>query len=275
MPDAGAPDAGAPVPAAGGGLTVGRLARAAGVTVRTLHHYDEIGLLRPSQRTPAGYRSYAPADVARLQRVLGYRALGLGLDEIAALLSGEADPVEQLRRQRELVAERIDYLTRVLGTLDLTLEAHRMGIDLTPDELLEVFGEHDPTEHAAEAEERWGDTDAWRESRRRTSRYTKDDWLAITAEAAAVNARFAAALAAGEPADGDEAAAAAEQHREHIHRWFYDLGHEQQVGLAGMYLADPRFTATYEAVAPGLAQYVHDAIVANAARHGAGVAPES
>ncbi len=247
-------------------LSVGQLARAAGVTVRTLHHYDEIGLLRPSLRTAAGYRRYTAADVARLQRVLGYRDLGLGLDDIAALLDGGADPVEQLRRQRRQVADRIAHLTRVLGTLDLTLEAHEMGLDLTPEEMLEVFGDDDPTRYAAEAEERWGDTDAWRQSRRRTAGYGKDDWLRIKAEAAAVNARFAAALAAGEPADGDEATATAEEHRRHIDRWFYDLGYEVHVGLAEMYLADPRFTATYEAVAPGMAQYVHDAIVANAAR---------
>jgi MerR family transcriptional regulator, thiopeptide resistance regulator len=261
------PDLGDLAARAGAGLSVGQLARAAGITVRTLHHYDEIGLLRPSVRTAAGYRRYTAGDVARLQRVLGYRELGLGLDDIAALLDGEADPVEQLRRQRRLVADRIAHLTRVLDTLDLTLEARTMGLDLTPAEMLEVFGEHDPTQYDQEAEQRWGGTDAWQQSRRRTARYGKDDWLRIKAEAAAVNARFTAALAAGEPADGEEAMAAAEEHRQHIHRWFYDLGYEMHLGLAEMYLADLRFTATYEQVAPGLAQYVHDAILANAARH--------
>jgi MerR family transcriptional regulator, thiopeptide resistance regulator len=251
---------------AGAGLSVGQLAGAAGITVRTLHHYDEIGLLRPSARTAAGHRCYPAADVARLQRVLGYRELGIGLEDIAALLGGEADPVELLRRQRRLVADRIAHLTRVLDTLDLTLEAHTMGLNLTPAEMLEVFGEDDPTRYDAEAEQRWGETDAWQQSRRRTVGYTTDDWLRIKAEAAAVNARFAAALSAGAPADGDEATAAAEEHRQHICRWFYDLGYELQLGLAAMYLADPRFTATYERVAPGLAQYVHDAILANAAR---------
>jgi hypothetical protein len=82
-----------------------------------------------------------------------------------------------------------------------------------------------------------------------------------------VNRRFAAAMAAGEPAGGQAAMDAAEAHREHIHRWFYDLAYPMHRGLAEMYLADPRFTETYDNLAPGLARYVHDAILANADRH--------
>jgi MerR family transcriptional regulator, thiopeptide resistance regulator len=245
---------------------VGEVAKMAGVTVRTLHHYDEIGLLRPSGRTAAGYRSYHEADLARLQRVLGYRELGFGLDQIATLLDGPDDPIDHLRRQRDLLVDRIEQLTRVLATLDRTMEAHTMGLRLTPQELLEVFGEHDPTQYAEEAEQRWGQTEAWRQSTGRTSQYGKDDWIRIKAEGDAVNARLAAALAAGEPADGPEAMAAAEQHRQHIERWFYDLTPQFHVGLGELYISDPRFTATYEQIAPGLAQYTHDAIVATAAR---------
>jgi MerR family transcriptional regulator, thiopeptide resistance regulator len=249
-----------------GGYPVGEVARLAGVTVRTLHHYDEIGLLRPSGRTPAGYRNYHGADLDRLQRVLGYRELGFSLDEIATLLDGPDDPIEHLRRQRGLLLQRIDQLTRVLATLDRTMEAHTVGLRLTPQEMLEVFGEHDPTRYAEEAEQRWGETDAWQQSKNRTSQYSKEDWIRIKAEGDTVNARLAAALAAGEPADGEEAMAAAEEHRQHIERWFYDLTPQFHVGLAELYVTDPRFTATYEQIAPGLAQYTHDAIVANATR---------
>jgi len=234
--------------------------------VRTLHHYDRIGLLRPSARTPSGYRSYGPADLERLQRILGYRELGFSLEEIARLLDGDSDPMLHLRRQRDLLAGRIDRLQRMLATLERTMEAHRMGINLNPEEMLEVFGDHDPTEFAEEAEQRWGDTDAYRESQRRASSYTKDDWKAMGAEAEAIRERLAAAQAAGLPADSPEAMDAAQAHRDHISRWFYDCTTEIHLGLAEMYLADPRFTEHYESVAPGLAQYVHDAIVANAAR---------
>jgi hypothetical protein len=148
------------------------------------------------------------------------------------------------------------------------MEARTMGINLTPEERLEVFGDFDPEEFAAEVEERWGDSDAYRESARRTRGYGKSDWERIKAEGQAAVAKVADAMRAGKPAGSEEAMEGAEMHRLQIDRNFYPCSHRMQVGLAEMYLADPRFTATYEKVAPGLAQYLHDAIVANAARNG-------
>ena len=247
--------------------SVGEVARMAGVTVRTMHHYDRIGLLPARIRSRAGYRGYDRADLARLQRILAYRELGFTLEDIARLLDDpDSDPLAHLRRQHDLVLERMERLAQIAAVLERTMEAHTMGIQLSAEEMLEVFGEHDPTRYADEVQERWGDTDSYRQSTRRTSAYTKDDWIRIKAEQEAAQARFAAALAAGLPADSPEAMDAAEQHRLLIDRYFYDLSREMQVGLGRMYLADPRFTQTYEDVAPGLAQYVHDAIVANAAR---------
>ena len=254
---------------AGRGRPVGEVGRLSGVTVRTLHHYDEIGLLRPSARTAAGYRSYDDADLDRLQRILGYRELGFGLDEIAALLDGDDDPVEHLKRQRELVLARVERLHRLLRTIDTTMEAHVMGIKLTPQEMFEVFGDHDPTEHAEEARERWGDTEAYRQSQQRTSRYTKADWTAMKQEADGIERRLVELITAGIPATDGAALDAVEAHRQHITRWFYDCSTVMHRGLAQMYLADPRFTAHYEQLAPGLAQYVHDAVQANADRQDA------
>jgi DNA-binding transcriptional MerR regulator len=247
--------------------SVGDVARLAGVTVRTLHHYDRIGLLRPQTRSAAGYRGYHQADLARLQRILAYRELGFSLDDIAGLLDDpSSDPVAQLRRQHGLVLERMERLTQIAAVLERTMEAHAMGIRLTAEEMLEVFGDHDPTRYAEEVEERWGDTDAYWQSAERTSSYTKEDWIRIKAEQQAIDDRLAAALAAGLPATSTEAMAAAEEHRQHISRYFYDVSSQAHVGLAEMYIADPRFTENYERTAPGLAQYVHDAIYANALR---------
>jgi DNA-binding transcriptional MerR regulator len=246
---------------------VGAVARLAGVTVRTLHHYDEIGLLRPSGRTDAGYRRYAEADLERLQRILFYRELEFGLDDIrTAMADGGRDGLVHLRRQHALLAERIERLERLSRAVAKAMEAHQMGINLTAEERLEVFGDFDPDAHAAEAESRWGDMDPYRESARRTGSYTKADWARIKAEGAAINARLAAAMTAGLPVDGPEAMDAAEAHRAQITTWFYPCSTEMHVGLAEMYVADPRFTATYESIAPGLAAYLRDAIVANAAR---------
>ncbi len=144
-----------------------------------------------------------------------------------------------------------------------------MGINLTPEERFEVFGDHDPDEYAAEVEERWGDTEAYRESRRRTARYTRADWERIKAEGLAAIEQVVGAMNAGKPAGSAEAMVGAEAHRRQIDDAFYECSYETHVGLTEMYLADPRFTATYEKIAPGLAQYLHDAIKANAARHAA------
>jgi MerR family transcriptional regulator, thiopeptide resistance regulator len=247
-------------------LTVGAVARLAGVTVRTMHHYDEIGLVSPSGRSPSGYRLYAEADLDRLHAVLAYRELGFGLDEIAALLARTGNPLEHLRRQHALVRARIDQLTRLLGALEKTMEAHMSGLNLTPEEKFEVFGDHDPDQYAGEARDRWGGTDAYRQSAQRTARYGKDDWVRIKAEGDAVTQRFADLFSAGVAPDAPEAAAAAREHREHISRWFYDCSPEMQRGLAEMYIADDRFRRTYDDRAPGLAQWVHDAILSETAQ---------
>ncbi|NHC47659.1 MerR family transcriptional regulator [Motilibacter aurantiacus] len=246
------------------GRPVGEVARLAGVSVRALRHYDAVGVLRPSGRTAAGYRVYDADDIARLQGVLAYRALGVPLREIPALLDDPGGRLGALRRQHRLLQERIEELHAVARTIEKTMEAHEMGIRLTPEEMLEVFGDADPTEHATEAEERWGDTDAYRESRRRTSEYSKEDWLRAQEEAARVEARYAAAYDRGLASDGPEAVAAAEAHRAHISRWFYECSHEMHSDLGEMYISDPRFTEHYDRIRPGLARWVRDAIDANA-----------
>jgi DNA-binding transcriptional MerR regulator len=246
-------------------VNVGEVAAAAGVSVRTLHHWDAVGLLVPSGRSAAGYRSYSHGDVDRLAQVMTYRELGFSLEEVKRLLDDPTtDVLGHLRRQQSLLADRIARLQAVAAMVRRALEAKGMGIELEPHEVREVFGDEDPTQWADEALERWGDTDPYRQSHVRTSAYGKDDWLEVKAEARDVEQRFAAAMAGGEPADGAVARGLAEEHRQHITRRFYDCSLEMHRSLSEMYVTDERFTAHYEAVAPGLAQYVHDAVHANA-----------
>jgi DNA-binding transcriptional MerR regulator len=250
--------------------TVGRVAEIAGVTVRTLHHYDEIGLVTASGRTAAGYRVYEPADIERLHQVLTYRALGFGLDEIAALIDNPAvDAAGHLRRQRGLLIERGDRIAAMVAAIDKELEARAMGMQLTPEEQLEVFGtDKVGGEWADEAQSRWGETDAFRESQRRAASYSKDDWARLKEESDAGLRDFAAAMASGVAPGSDAGMALAEAHRVFLSRWFYDCGYEMHRNLAEMYVADARFAATFDTVAPGLAAYVREAIVANATAHG-------
>lgn len=249
--------------------SIGEVARLTGISQRMLRHYDEIGLLVPSDRTVAGYRQYSQTDLLRLQRLISYRAVGLGLDEIRRLLDAAPDEaVQQLEAQEAVLRAGIERMTAQLAVVERTRRLRQMGITLEPEDMFEVFGDHDPTQYDDEVRDRWGETDAYAESRRRISDYSKDDWLRIQAEGRAAEDAFVEAMQAGLPSDSTEAKAAAEMHRLHIDRWFYPCSYEMQTGLASMYLADEQFTAHYEDLAPGLAQYVHDAIYANAVDRG-------
>lgn len=247
--------------------TVRAVSKMSGVSVRTLHHYDAIGLVVPSARSRAGYRLYTGADLVRLSTVVTYRRLGLPLDEVRALLDGDGSAVEHLRRQRDVVVSRLGELEKLVAAIDRALEREMTDQPATPEDLEELFGDGYSEEYRAEAQERWGETDAWRQSSRRTAGYTKDDWAQIKAEQDRITEAFVAALSSGHLATSERAMDAAEAHRLHIHERFYDLDHAVHRNLGDMYLADPRFTRTYDDLAPGLAQYVHDAIHANADRH--------
>ncbi|MEU9875356.1 MerR family transcriptional regulator [Streptomyces phaeochromogenes] len=248
--------------------SVGQVAGFAGVTVRTLHHYDEIGLLVPSERSHAGHRRYGDEDLDRLQQILFYRELGFPLDEVAALLDDpETDPRAHLRRQHELLTVRIEKLQKMAAAVEHAMEARTMGINLTPEEKFEVFGDKDPEEHAEEAERRWGGTETYAESQRRAARYTKDDWKRMQAEVASWGERYDTLMEAGEPATGERAMDMAEEHRQHISQWFYDCSYEIHRGLGEMYVSDERFKEFYDSMRPGLAEHLRAAITANAARH--------
>lgn len=251
-------------------LTVGQVARLAGVTVRTLHHYDAIGLVSPSGRSPGGYRRYEERDLDRLRDVLAYRELGFPLERIAAVLDQPgADALSHLRGQRELLSARIGRLQSIVTAIDREMEARTMGIGLTQQERFEVFGDFDPDAFAAEAERRWGDTDAHRASQRRTASYGAEEWRRIRREAEQIEQGFAAALADGVAAEDPAAMDLAERHRLHLGRWFYDCSPAMHDSLGRMYVEDERFAAHYDAVAPGLARYVSRAVAANARRAGA------
>src|SRR3954469_906490 len=215
-----------------GRLTVGQVSERFGVTVRTLHHYDDVGLLPPSERrSPAGYRRYTPDDLARLQHIVVYRRLGFALEQIATLLDDpDADVTAHLRRQRDAVQSRLTELRDLVAALDHALEAQMSGDPLTDADRRELFG-GDFSDKQAEAERRWGDTDAWWESQRRTSAYSRQDWQEIQADAKEIDDAFLAAMLGGAPPTSPAATAAAERHRQHITRRFYDLSYAMHRGL--------------------------------------------
>jgi DNA-binding transcriptional MerR regulator len=252
------------------GYPVGEVASLAHVTVRTLHHYDAIGLLTPGGRTAAGYRRYTAENLQRLQQILYYRALGFGLDQITEMLAEPGSTADDhLRRQHKLLREQIEHRRELLAAIEKEMAGRQMGIALTPEEQFEIFGTDKVTgEWHDEAAARWAETPQFQESQRRAATYTKDDWAAMKVESDSGLRAYADAMRSGVPATSPQAMALAEDNRQFIVRWFYDCDYAMHRCLAEMYVADERFRTTYDTVAPGLAQYVHDAISANAAAHG-------
>jgi DNA-binding transcriptional MerR regulator len=248
--------------------TVGEVARTAKVSVRALHHYDALGLLVPSERSAAGYRLYGVEDLERLQQVLFFRELGFALEDIRGIMSDPLfDRRAALDAQRSLLAEKARRTTGMLAAIDRSLRALDEGVPMDEKEMFEVFGDFDPKDYEAEVMQRWGSTDAYSESARRAKRYTKEDWERFRAESDANGRALVEALERGLPPGDPAVMDLAEEARLLIDRWFYPCSHEMHVGLAEMYIADPRFTATYEKMHEGLARFVHEAIEANAARH--------
>lgn len=237
--------------------TVGELARLAGVTVRTLHHYDAIGLLRPSTTTEAGYRLYRRAELERLYLVLLYRGAGLKLGAIGRLLDDPGfDRDASFREHRARLVRARDALDGLLANLDRLIEGETMS---------EHLFEGVPEAWRIEAEQRWGETEAYQESARRTQRYGPEDWARIKAENTEIEQTFVQWMREGVSATDPRVCAVAERARRHICRWYYDCPPAMHAQIAQGYVADPRFRDHYETQAEGLAQYVRDAVVGNAA----------
>ncbi len=246
---------------------VSEVSRMSGATVRTLHHYDELGLVSPSMRSDNGYRLYDDGDLAQLQTVLFYRELGFGLSEIAELVTlPEFSRREALREQHALLSEKRERVGRMLKAVEAALIADQQGVTMSKEDLMSPFGDFDPKDHEEEARQRWGDTDAYQESMRRASGYTPSDWEGIQAEAEGIAAAFARTKRMGTSAEDEAAMDIAERHRRHIDERFYPCSPEMHDNLGGMYVADHRFTEYWDKREAGLAEYVRDAIAANTVR---------
>ncbi|WP_261163780.1 MerR family transcriptional regulator [Microbacterium sp. Marseille-Q6965] len=164
------------------GATVGAASELLGVTVRTLHHWDAIGLAAPSARTPAGYRLYTDDDLARLERVVAYRDAGLSLEAIRAVLDGEAADgvVALLSEQRERIAQRIRELECLEANLARLSLAHERGVLLGDAEQRELFGARWDPASAQGARERWGGSPQWAQFAERSVRRGREEWRSLS-----------------------------------------------------------------------------------------------
>jgi hypothetical protein len=138
-----------------------------------------------------------------------------------------------------------------------------MSTKLTAYEKQEIFGSFDPDKHNEEVKSRWGNTDAYKQSAKKTANYTKEDFAQMNLESDFIVQTLKNLMEKDTSPESPEAKEAAEAHRQHITKWFYDCTYEIHSNLALMYLMDERFKEFYEKSATGLAQYIHDAIIAN------------
>lgn len=251
------------------GLTVGRVSASLGVTVRALHHWDEIGLARPSLRTAAGYRLYTAGDLERLHRIVVYRELGLGLDRIRTVLDDStADVSGALRAQRARIAERIERL-RQLGTgLDRMIDAHERGLLLTAEQQAAIFGPRWNPDWPAQARQRYGNTTQWQQYAERSASYGPEEWRAIADAVAGLERALGGAMDAGVTPGSPEAHRLVERHREVFTSSYFPLTRQMQVCLGRMFEADPGFAAHYDGIRAGLATWFRQCIDAGARAHG-------
>ena len=248
-------------------LTIGETAQLAKVSVRTLHHYDQLGILSPSARSETGYRLYEPCDLERLHRVMVFRELGFSLEEIGQIVTDpDFDQTEALRAQRALLAEKARRTEAMLGAIDAALAAMEGGTEMSDQERKEMFGElfdgFDPAEYEDEVKERWGEADAYAQSGARTKRYTKADWEQIKSEGDANTAEFIRLMDAGVAPDAPEALAAAAEKHAQLEKWFYDAPLEMFANLSEMWVNDPRFKKSIDKPRAGLAEYERAAVKA-------------
>lgn len=244
--------------------TVKALAELAGVTSRTLRWYDRMGLLKPGRTTPAGYRLYGPAEVDRLQQILFYRELGLPLAEIGSLLdTPDFDRQGALQSHLLSLQERRERLDTLIRTVERTLLKEKGEIAMSDKEKFEGFKRQKVEENerlcGEEARKKYGDhpVETAKEAMMGLSQEEYQRWESQDKE---LREGSAAAVRAGEKPEGEEGGRLARLHREWLAILMPDCDDARQVGIAELYVADPRFTAYYDGEVPGCARFLRDAV---------------
>lgn len=238
-------------------LSVSEAARRAGVSVRTLHYYDEIGLLKPSETTQAGYRYYDGAAMASLQQILFYRELDVPLEQIGRILNApDNDRTEALQKHRALLLLKRQRLDDMLRLVDETIGGITM-YDQRP-RPTQADWEAVKEQYAQEAAERWGNTEAFLESREKHAQYTPEQEAQINEEMEEI---FRAFGACADP-EGSEGRELARRWQEHITRYHYRCTDTILACLGQMYVSDPRFQENLDKYGPGTAQKMSAAIAA-------------
>jgi DNA-binding transcriptional MerR regulator len=237
--------------------TVRQLSKLAGVTPRTLHHYDAIGLLKPTRLGENGYRYYGEEALLRLQQILFYRELDLPLDDIKNIMGRrDFDVMGALYSHKEALQKQIIRLNRLLETVDSTIHHLKGNVPMSEKGFFEGFSEEEQEKYALEAEQLY-DAETVRESNRKWKGYSAAKKEQIMAEGKAVYQDMISAMPKG--ADSPEVQAIVERWRRHMD-YFWTPNLEQLLALANGYNDDPRFKANFDKMHPGLAEFMREAV---------------
>lgn len=238
--------------------SINKLATLARVSVRTLHYYDEIGLLKPDHIKDNGYRAYGEKELLLLQQILFFRELEFPLDEIKRILrSPHFDMETALREQKKMLTLKATRLEALIQSIDKTLHHMNTNQKINDEELYDAFKDDDVKEYQQEVKQRWGNTDAYKQSMERVGKMTKAQMDKLKADGIAHTQAIAGAMDQG--VESPEVQALIKKSHEGIN-FFYDCSLEMFRNLGEMYVTDPRFTAYYEKFRPGLAQFMKEAI---------------
>jgi len=243
--------------------TVQKLGRLAGISTRTLRYYDEIGILKPARINSSGYRIYGQKEVDKLQQILFYRELGVGLEKIKEIINApDFDEIKALKEHREQLLAKRAQLDLLIANVNNTIDLKEGRIKMTDREKFEGFKQkridENEKKYGAEIREKYGD-DAVNKSNQKLKNMTQEQYAQWEKLSADVWKTLAEAYKTGDPA-GELAQKAADLHRRWLCFAWDSYTKEAHAGLAQMYVDDERFTAYYDKEQPGTAAFLRDAI---------------
>lgn len=245
--------------------TISQVAKLAGTTQRTLRYYDSMGLLVPSKRSQAGYRYYGEEDLKKLQKILFFKEMDFPLDKIALLIKGgREEQIQSLLLQKKFLKKCAKRYNRLAQLADDTIEEMKGMKAMEDEKRFEPFKEDNiaqlQSQYEQEVHQRWGETQAYQISAKRTKGYGEEKWKEIMAEQEENMQKLAACMNQNLDPEEEAVQALVEKNRLWIDKYFYPLTKEMLGALGEMYIRDERFTQTYEKIAKGLAAYYHKAI---------------
>ena len=234
-------------------MQIKEFAEFVGVSVRTLHYYDEIGLLVPAYVDEyTGYRYYDENSILRMQEILFYRELDFSLKSIGEILSSpNYDTNKALKEQKKLLTLKKERLERLISAIDNAMKGEN---------IMRAFDNSEFEKYKAEAKEKWGNTNAYKEHAEKTKNYSKDKWNNLAKDMDDIFAEFALCMKNGEEPNSNETQKLVKALQNHISENYYLCTNEILSGLGQMYVADERFKNNIDKHADGTAEFASEAI---------------